>query len=139
MFQEVVKTSDVRKVFTESGFQVNDKTLIFIGSQFCFFDQTTSKWNIGDVFDGSSVGTNEPFSQVRTEISIPDNCSITSRFDKYNDNETAPIVVTGGNFGEEVLSSAFGLSLKKTELNGMSTLEASTIELPDMPQPRFLH
>ena len=56
-----------------------------------------------------------------------------------NKNLFAPIIITGGNLGSEIVKTTMGLSFKQTEVNGLMTLEALTTRLADMPVARYLH
>ena len=127
------------KSYVDLNININSKVMIFIASQFCFYDPLKRKWNIGDVFDGDQQIIPDVFAESRSTVDIPDNCSIRPRLNDVNKNLFAPIIITGGNFGSEIVKTTMGLSLKQTEVNGLMTLEALTTRLADMPVARYLH
>jgi len=48
--------------------------------------------------------------------------------------------VTGGQEGDKIMSTAYGLSFKEGVINGMRVLEAYIEQrFPDLPGPRYLH
>ena len=51
-----------------------------------------------------------------------------------------PAIITGGNFGDQIQSKAFGLSFNNATLNGTKVLEGKVeVYFPDMPDARYLH
>ncbi len=76
---------------------LQNKILIFIGSQFCYYDLLSKKWDIGDVFDVPD-GFSDEDGRIggSNMVDIPDNSGITYLNQTINYSERVPIVVTGG-------------------------------------------
>jgi hypothetical protein len=75
--------------------------LIFLGSQFCYFDLLSNKWDIGDIFaKHKEVMGTFGADNAKETIIIPDNCSAIQLSKNVSWTGKIHAVITGGIDGD---------------------------------------
>jgi hypothetical protein len=118
----------IKKVEKTQDLKLQNKLMIFLGSQFCFYDFGNGKWDIGDLVKEAE---NYP---------VPQNCAITRVERTVNRNNKFNVIISGGIVGDQTLTANYALSFEQGELNGQQTVEGKLSEkFADFATGRFLH
>lgn len=105
-----------------------------MGSEFCYFDFLSKKWDIGDLIEDAAA---YPIHDHCSIIKIDEVKKKMSAQDKVN---KFSLIVSGGKRNQELFKSVLGYSFRNGELNGQVVVEGKLEEvMTNLTFPRFMH